>query len=236
MRMFAAPAIVLTLAAMTGVPQQTQPPATQGASSDIYHVHFAKAVAGQAAALGKALMTPNPASPMPDHFVVLRHQEGDSWDYAVIQHMGQKATVELSTAAPTTATPVRAWHNDTFTAGPPWPEFMRAMGLGAEGSGRMVYVVSTQRAVPGHRDQLEKLLAQPPPSNAKIQTGNVLLPHLEGADWTFVAITRYNSWQDLATDRAEGAANPDSAGGWNEVRQHSDMHRDTIADRIYPVK
>jgi len=234
---FAASALLLALSVVVGVAQQPTPPAAaQTGQTDIYHVHFAKAVPGQAAALGKALMTPDPASPMPDHFIVLRHQEGDNWDYAVIQHLGQKASVEISTAAPNPATPLRAWHDDTFTAGPPWPEFMRAMGLGAENSGSMVYVVSTQRAVPGHRDQLEKLLMQPPPSNSKIQPGSVVLPHLEGGAWTFLSITRYNSWQDLAADRAEGAANPDSAGGWNEVRQHSDTHRDTIADRIYPAK
>ena len=40
--------------------------------------------------LGKAL-TVRIRPPMPDHFVVLRHQEGDDWDYAVIQHLGPKA-------------------------------------------------------------------------------------------------------------------------------------------------
>lgn len=236
MRTFAAPAVVLALGVVAGAAQQTQPPATQTAQADVYHVHFAKAVPGQAAALGKELMVPDPTSPMPEHFVVLRHQEGDSWDYAVIQHRGQKATVVTAPTGPSGARNLRAWHNDTFTAGPPWAEFTRAMGLGAEGSGRMVYVLGVHRAVPGHRDQLEKLLMQPPMPESKVQTGNVVLPHLEGGDWTFLAITRYNSWQDFATDRAEGAANPDAAGGWNEIRQHSDMHRDTVADRIYPAK
>jgi hypothetical protein len=100
----------------------------------------------------------------------------------------------------------------------------------------MVYIVGNHRAAPGHRDQLEKLLLQPPPSTSKVQTGNVLLQHLEGGDWTFLAITRYNSWQDLAADRAEAAADPGAAGGWADVRQHSDSHRDTIADRIFPAK
>lgn len=235
MRTFAASAVVFALT-VVGSAQQTPPPATQTALTDVYHVHFAKAVPGQAAALGKALMTPDPASPMPDHFVVLRHQEGDSWDYAVIQHLGQKASVDLAPSGPSAARDLRAWHNDTFTAGPSWAEFTRAMGIGMEGAARMVYVLGAHRAVPGHRDQLEKLLAQPPPSDSKVQTGNVVLPHLEGGDWTFLAITRYNSWQDFAADRAEAATNPDSAGGWNEVRQHSDTHRDTIADRIFPAK
>jgi len=28
-------------------------------------------------------------------FIVLRHQDGDAWDYAVITHLGTKATVKL---------------------------------------------------------------------------------------------------------------------------------------------
>ena len=79
MKLSAVPAvaIALVLAAGTAVSPQTQP-APAGAS-DVYHVHFTKAVPGQAAALGKALMQPDKTSPMPDHFVVLRHQEGDDW-------------------------------------------------------------------------------------------------------------------------------------------------------------
>lgn len=145
-------------------------------------------------------------------------------------------SVDAAPAAPNPGRDLRGWHDDTFAAGPAWSEFTRAMGLGMEGAARMVYVLGAHRAVPGHREQLEKLLAQPPQPTAKGQTGNVLLQHLEGGDWTFLAITRHNSWQDFATARAEAAANPDAAGGWNEVRQHSDVHRDTIADRIFPAK
>ena len=77
--------------AATGVSAQntTAPPA----STDVYHLHFAKAAPGQAAALAKSLMTPDKTSTMPEHFIVLRHQEGDDWDYVVIQHLGSKAEV-----------------------------------------------------------------------------------------------------------------------------------------------
>ena len=37
---------------------------------------------------------------MPDHFVVLRHQEGDDWDFVVIQHLGSKAEVTHLKKAP----------------------------------------------------------------------------------------------------------------------------------------
>jgi hypothetical protein len=173
---------------------------------------------------------------MPGHALVLRHQEGDSWDYVVIEHLGPKATVDAATPAPSAAVrDLRAWHDDTFVVGPSWADFTREMAIGGSGGASgMVYIVGVQRAVPGHREQLEKLLMQPPAS--KIQTGNVLMQHLEGGDWNYLTIQRFNSWQDLATERAEAAANPAAAGGWSEVRQHSDFHRDTLADRIFPAK
>jgi hypothetical protein len=58
---------------------------TPAAAADVYHVHFGKAAPGQAAAVGASLMAPDKSSPMPEHVLVLRHQEGDDWDYVVIQ-------------------------------------------------------------------------------------------------------------------------------------------------------
>ena len=87
-------------------------------------------------------------------------------------------------------------------SGPSWAEFSKEMSLGGSPNGAsLVYIVGVHRAVPGHREQLLKSLSAPGPSS-KIQPGNVLLQHLEGSEWTFATITRYNSWQDLATDRA----------------------------------
>jgi hypothetical protein len=206
--------------------------------TDVYHVHFAKAAPGQAAALGKFLMEPDKTSPMPTHFVVLRHQEGDDWDYAVIQHLGAKAEVTSSAPPPTDAQrALHAWHNDTFVSGPSWADFTREMGIGGStAASGAIYIVGVQRTVPGHREQLLKSLSAPGPAS-KIETGNVLLTHLEGSDWTFATITRYNSWQDFASDRVAAASAGDAtAGGWADIRQHSGFHRDTLADRIYPAK
>jgi hypothetical protein len=222
-------AVALAAGAATAGSPQTQPAAAGG--KDLYHVHFTKAVPGQAAALGKALMVPDPKAPMPDHFVVLRHQEGDDWDYAVIQHVGPKATLDAAPAAPNPARDLRAWHNDTFAIGPSWAEFSKMLGV-AGGSPSPVYTVGIHRTVPGHRDDLQKALSQPGPASSKVQTGTVLLEHVEGGEWTFVAITRYNSWQDFAADRAAAAGSDE--GGWSDIRQHSSFHRDTIADRIFP--
>ena len=218
------------VAAATAAPQQTAPSA---ATTDVYHVHFNKAAPGQAAALGKSLSVPDKTSPMPEHFVVLRHQEGDDWDYVVIQHMGAKAEVTTTPPAQAAAQrPLSAWHADTFVAGPAWSEFSREMGLGSGGS---VYIVGVHRPVAGHREELLKSLAAPGPPS-KISVGNVLLQHLEGGEWTFATLTRYNSWADLAADRAGAPASSDAAGGWADIRQHSAFHRDTITDRIYPSK
>lgn len=214
-----------------------QTPPAAPAATDVYHVHFTKAVPGQAAALGKALSVPDKASPMPEHFVVLRHQEGDDWDYVVIEHLGPKAEVTAAApAGPDPARDLRAWHSDTFVSGPSWAVFSREMGLGGSaGGGSPVYIVGVQRAIAGHRDQLTKSLTTIDPA-AKIVTGNVFLTHLEGGEWTFATITRYNSWTDLGADRAAAPGTAASVGGWDDIRQHSAFHRDTIADRIYPAK
>lgn len=216
----------LILACAPGVGAQTP-----AANTDIYHVHLAKAAPGQAAALGKVLSEPDKTAEMPDHFVVLRHQEGDDWDYAVIQHMGPKTTLTITPAPPASAE-VRAWHTDTFVTGPSWAEFTKQMGIGGSGKPGAIYTVGVHRAVPGQRAQLEKALTAPAAS--KVPTGTVFMYHLEGSDWQFLTITRYDSWQDFATDRA--TTDPAAAGGWADIRQYSAFHRDTIADRIHPVK
>jgi hypothetical protein len=236
MRSIIAWAVVLGGVAATAAPlAQTQP--SSATTTDVYHVHFTKAVPGQASALGKALMTPDKSSSMPEHFVVLRHQEGDDWDYAVIQHLGPKAEVSAAAPAPPDAVRnLRAWHDDTFVSGPSWKDFTNQMGIGGSTSASgLVYIVGVHRTVPGHREQFEKSL-NTLASSSKIQTGNVLLQHLEGGNWTFMTITRYNSWQDLASERAAAASATGGPGGWDEVREHSAFHRDTLADRIYPAK
>ena len=235
MKSSAIPVILLTLAVAVGAPVSAQTPPAPAGETDLYHVHFTKAAPGQAAALGKVLLQPDPNTPMPDHFIVLRHQEGDDWDYAVIQHLGPKA--QLSAAAPAppdSERDLRAWHNDTFASGPSWAEFTKQMGIGGSSTGG-VYTIGVQRPVPGHRDQLMAALTAPPAAGAK-QTGDVLLQHVEGGDWTFLTITRHNSWQDFAADRAAAASAPGTAGGWADIRQHSAFHRDTIADRLAPAK
>jgi hypothetical protein len=217
-------ALALAAALTLSTTQAQTPAATAG--TDVYHVLFAKAAPGQGAALAKELQEVDPKDPMGSHFLLLRHQWGDDWDYCLIQHLGTKASVELTNANPNRP-PTMAWHTDSYAAGPSWAELTRAMMPASDG--KSVYVVAVHRAIPGHRGQLEKVLKQPSP-NAKAPISTVVLTHLEGGPWNFVELDRYNSWQDLATDAAASVNDP----GWASVREHSAFHHDTLADRIVP--
>jgi hypothetical protein len=229
-------ALIFALLLFVSVSAVQNAPAQAAARPEVYHVHFAKAALGKGAEEGDYLKKPDANAPMKGHYIVLRHQSGEDWDYAVIEHLGTKATVEAGgNPPPANARDLNAWHGDTFVNGPAWPEFAKAMGLDdAAKSAGSVYVVSVFRAAPGHRDELEKSLAQPPGRGATV-AGNVLLQHLEGGPWHFLTVARYNSWQDFATSEKSSAADTlKPGGGWLEVRNHSTYHNDTITDRIAP--
>ena len=217
---------------------KTAAPAGAGKRTDVYHVHFAKAALGKAVQLGDWLKTPDPTAPMPEHFIVLRHQDGDAWDYVVISHIGPKATVEAaSLPLPPDKRDLSEWHTDTFVNGPSWEEFSRAMGIDKDSASKTtgsVYSVSYYRPAPGHREQLEKMLSEAPqPPDTSV--GNVLMQHLEGAAWTFLAVSRYNSWEDFATGEKNSVAQTTKKdGGWVRLRDHVAYHTDTLTDRIAP--
>src|SRR6266576_3130116 len=188
--------LVLALFGAIAMAQSTPPPAR----TDVYHVHFAKAALGKAVELAEYLKTADPKVPMSAHHIVLRHQDGEDWDFAVIEHLGTKATVEAAgTAMPPGARDLYAWHTDSFVSGPSWAEFSKAMGID-EGSAAKtagsVYSVSVYRAAPGHREQLEKSLNQLAVGDTA--SGTILMQHLEGGPWQFLSVVRYSSWQDFA--------------------------------------
>ena len=210
-----------------------------GKRTDVYHVHFTKAALGKAAQLGEWLKTPDPSNPMPDHFIVLRHQDGDAWDYVVITHLGPKATIEATgSPVPADKRALSAWHTDTFVNGPSWEEFTRAMGIDGDSKSKTVgsvYSVSYYRPAPGHREQLEKMLSEVPSAPSDTTAGNVLMQHLEGADWTFLTIARYNSWDDFAKGEKSAIADTTKKDSpWSRLRDHTDFHTDTLTDRITP--
>ena len=200
--------------------------------TDLYHVHFTRAAPGKAVPLADYLKAQDPKAPMKGHYLVLRHQEGGDWDYAAIEHMGTKATVEATgSPTPMAARDASDWHTDTYVAGPPWAEFAAAMGMNdAARTAGSVYVVSVYRALPGHRAELVKALSAPDRS-----AGAVLLQHLEGEPWQYLSVARHNSWQDFAkSEDADAVQMKTNSGGWFELRNHSAFHNDTLTDRIAP--
>jgi hypothetical protein len=210
--------------------------ATPPARTDLYHVHFTHAAPGKANALADALKTPDPTAPMPGHSVMLRHQNGDSWDYCVIQHLGTKATVDAARPVPAGAAATRDasdWHTDTYVSGPAWADFAKAMGIN-EGAGKSaIYIVSVYRALPGHREQLDSSVSTVSPGDPA--AGTVVMQHLEGAAWTFLGIARYATWEDFVKSEVSSAADQaKNTGGWASLRDHSSYHTDTLADRIMP--
>jgi hypothetical protein len=110
--------------ALRKTPWPRIPSAPPRGRSDVYHVLFAKAAPGKAAPEADFLKTQCANAPMKGHYLVLRHQDGEDWDYVVIEHLGTKATVDPATPPPPAATrDLSDWHNDTFVSGPPWAEF-----------------------------------------------------------------------------------------------------------------
>jgi hypothetical protein len=230
--------LICVLAMVSTMAAQTVTGATAAARTDVYHVHFAKAAAGKAAQLSDFFKSGGEGAPKTGHSIVLRHQDGAEWDYAVIEHMGTSATVDTKgRPMPTTVRDLYDWHTDTFASGPAWPDFIKAMGLGdmAGKSGSSVYVVSVYRSTPGHREQLEKNLTTAAPAAGDTSSGNVLLQHLEGGPWNYLLIARYNSWQDFATNEANSsAATRKGQGGWFDLRQDLAFHNDTLTERVAP--
>jgi hypothetical protein len=205
----------------------------------VYHVHFNHAAPGKASALADYLKAPAPDAPMPGHMLILRHEDGDAWDYIAVQHMGTKATVEAGgNPRGPTMKGLSDWHDDTFVNGPSWAEFTKAMGLDDEGKSKSagsVYVVSVYRPLPGHEDALEKFLSEPPSAPNDLAVGNVLMQHLEGGAWRYFTIARYKSWQDYATSEVNSVGQTAKGqGGWFNLREHTAFHTDTLASRIAP--
>jgi hypothetical protein len=123
------------------------------------HVFFTKAALGKAAELADFLKQPDPNATGPQHGILLRHQDGDEWDYVAIEHIGTKATVENpATPMPPSARALMEKHDDTFVNGPSRAEFSKAMGIDGDAAktAGSVYSVSVYHAAPGHRDQLER--------------------------------------------------------------------------------
>ena len=212
--------------------------AAAGGRTDVYHVHFAQAAVGKAKELGEELKKPAPEAQGAEHIVLLRHVDGDSWDYCLITHIGAKATVDTN-RPPTPPSVAGLWaqHTDTFAAGPSWAEFSKQLGLDdASKTSASAFVVSMYRPVPGQREALDKFLGQAPDRATDSSVGSVMLQHLEGAAWTFVGVQRWNSWADYAKDNVASIAQMgrNQQGGWFKLRELVSFHTDTLCNRVAP--
>lgn len=127
-------------------------------------------------------------------------------------------------------------HTDTFVSGPSWAVFSKELGLDdASKSTASAYVVSVYRPAAGQREGLDKFLNEPPDRAVDTSSGNVVLQHLDGAAWTFLAVARYNSWNDFAKNEVNSIAGMSkSDAGWFKLRSHVSYHSDTLCDRIAP--
>jgi hypothetical protein len=235
---------VFAIAGVQAVAQQPASPAASG-FSDVYHVHFVKAVPGKTTEVEKTLVTASVDTPMPTHVLVLRHREGDDWDFASVAHEGPTYTLKASDLRMGPARELRERHNDTLATGPSWPDFAKAMGLGgpqagAQPAGNALFIITTYRGLPGHREQLYQTLQKIDRASRK-PGSSVILRHAEGSEWDYAVITRYDSWTDLAADQTDPQAEQRTKqagltqGPGLELREHMVSHHDTIADRI-PVQ
>ncbi len=249
------------LVALAGIPATTaaqqssnergqQATSTTGAQ-EIYHAHFVKAAPGKLPELIDAYrnLPSDMTSSAPP--LILRHVEGDDWDLLVLTPLGKED--KITAAGPSRADeqffqrlrPLSAMHTDTITRGPAWSVASAALMIqkpGVEVAGTSgstatpVYIVSTFRALPGHREQLEQVLRR----LAAVQPGHdVTLQHMEGSAWDFLMVSRYDSWAALAQDestpdmqslRAQSFRSAD--GPSLELREHLAEHHDTLAVRV----
>lgn len=231
-------------------PSSNAPKATATAGAqEVYEAHFSKAAPGKLRELidGYLNAPQDPSASAPP--LILRHVEGDDWDLLVLTPYGKE---DKFTAAMPSASemqwiqrmrPLRAMHTDTLVVGPAWSETRTALAVqksdvetaatsGTSGD-KSVYIVTTYRALPGHRDQLEQVLAK---LTALNPGRRITMQHMEGSAWDFLTVDRYPSWSALAEDettpdmqalRAQGFTGAD--GPSLALREHLAEHHDTIA-------
>jgi hypothetical protein len=234
--LFLVPAVSGAVLLADRSPQSAASPgaaAQPGAAPHIYRVSAFRAAPGHFRDLEKLLTsTPQPGADAGDLALVFRHRQGNEWDFMTIEHMGPQATISAGATAPQPDSPfsqMAAWHGDTYAAGPPLDEFRRALNItGAQAPGG-VYIISDYQAAAGHRGALRQALDQ---IAADAPGRTVLLSHVEGAPWNFLAIQRYDSWRQLADEEEKEmkeAAGGGAADMGVQLRDSMAVHHDTIA-------
>ena len=235
----------MSLVAVSALGQPAAVPAS-APRTDLYSVYFVKAAPGKSAELLASIRQPGTGSPMPTHALILKHVDGDDWDFVVVEHLGPKITLDAtSPLAPAGERELRAWHYDTYATGPSWEVFAKAMGIGSAQAGAApatseVYVLGDYRGAPGHRAQLEDTLKRVAASSLR-PADTVMLQHREGSAWDYLFLTRYNGFKDYAFQQEDpdAEARTKKAGLLPDpglaLREHVASHHDTIAVRV-PVQ
>jgi hypothetical protein len=205
-------------------------------SSHVYHLTAFRAAPGRLNDLLKILNTPQPGAREGDFAVVFRHRQGHEWDLLLVEHVGERATITATppggpaVPADSAVSQVTAWHVDTYAAGPPLEEFRKALSLQGGAGQKAVYVISAYTAAPGHRGQLRTQIGT---MSDETPGRTVTLTHIEGAPWTFLHITRYDSWRQFAEEEeaqdAQAAKAPTGPGTGAAIREHITLHHDTLA-------
>jgi hypothetical protein len=212
-----------------------QQAAAASSSNHVYHLTAFRAAPGRLNDLLKLLNAPQPGAREGDFAVVFRHRQGHEWDLLLVEHVGERATITAmppgAPAAPADSpmSQITAWHGDTYAAGPPLEEFRKALNLQG-GAQKGVYVISAYTAAPGHRGQLRTQIGT---MSNETPGRTVTLTHIEGAPWTFLHITRYDSWRQFAEEEeaqdAQAAKSPTGLGTGAAIREHITVHHDTLA-------
>jgi hypothetical protein len=210
---------------------------------EVYRVHFFKAGPGKLPDLIDAYMTMAPAPPGHES-LIFRHQSGDDWDLLVIYPQGDQAHIDANPNYTEVQRKLRErvmndyiWHSDTYATGPSLEEVKKALALPKDAKGGL-FLVEDYRALDGHLAKLDEMLTRDIAS-ARAR-GTVRFDHVQGADWDFLAIFAYASWQEyVAAENAPGADEAARKQGFKDsadvgvvLREHVAAHHDTFTTRL----
>ena len=179
---------------------------------------------------------PDPTSPQPGHTIILRHQDGDAWDYAAIEHLGTKATVEIPANAMTsTQRALMSRHDDTFVSGPAWAEFTKELGIDSDASktAGSVYVFPSIVRLP-----VIVMTWENAERTSESRDRHVLRRCSDDASGRrrleLSERDCYDSWEKFGTNEKNSVAQTNKKeGGWFQLREHVSFHNDTLTDQSF---
>src|SRR5262245_50380370 len=87
----------MSLVAAAALGQQAATVPASAPRTDLYAVYFVKAAPGKSAELLNSIKQPGTDTPMPTHSLILKHVDGDDWDFVVVEHLGPKFTLDAAT-------------------------------------------------------------------------------------------------------------------------------------------